>query len=327
MAIANPLERDNFFTSETHDQVLYIRGKIRNGYSIQLPAYYRFCRVLASYDIIHLHSFNIILILFLRLLRKPLIYTEHGTFQRENQLNSLKNRIKKRILGRFILRHFCRAVCFNSAWLQMNSDIHHRNSHVVYNGINFNRLEKPSNRHGKTYHFISAGRLVTKKRVDQLIRLLAAAGDLDYIFHIVGDGPEYQNLKELSDTLGLNEKNLFHGLQADVKPFYQNSDLFLLASRGEAFGFTVLESIVNGVLPLIYSWAGGPVEILLGMNDRIISKDDNEMLSNIRYWCEHPEERSLCVEKLQELVSRKFTAQKMATEYQIIYESIIATRE
>jgi glycosyltransferase involved in cell wall biosynthesis len=84
---------------------------------------------------------------------------------------------------------------------------------------------------------------------------------LDY--HLVGDGPQRQELEDQVASLGLGEWVTFHGLAdvTGVRRQLAQADLFVLPSRSEGFPVSLMEAHAAG-LPLLASRITGIPEIL-----------------------------------------------------------------
>ena len=83
--------------------------------------------------------------------------------------------------------------------------------------------------------------------------------DLDFVFDVVGDGPERETCEQLTEELGLSDRIVFHGWRAksEVSAFYERSDVFVFPSYREAGGNVTLEAMSHS-LPLIVCNRGGP---------------------------------------------------------------------
>ena len=101
-------------------------------------------------------------------------------------------------------------------------------------------------------NLIYSGYLITRKGVDFILKSLnALVHDLrvnNVVLTIVGEGPENQNLLELSKYFKLDK-------YIEWKPFLsrdklinkiKQSDIFMLLSRSEAYGITVAEALTLG---------------------------------------------------------------------------------
>ncbi|MHB8422761.1 MAG: glycosyltransferase [Leptospirales bacterium] len=78
---------------------------------------------------------------------------------------------------------------------------------------------------------------------------------------IVGDGPERDQLKQLSTDSGLSDKILFLGSQRNMETIYPVMDVFVLCSHTEGFSNAILEAMGMG-LPVIASRVGGNIEMV-----------------------------------------------------------------
>lgn len=94
------------------------------------------------------------------------------------------------------------------------------------------------------------GRMADQKNVELLIDAVALAREHVGTLLLVGDGPLRPKLTEHVARLGLTDRVRFLGMQEHVDRFLQVSDAFVLPSRVEAFGISVIEAMAVG-LPCI----------------------------------------------------------------------------
>jgi glycosyltransferase involved in cell wall biosynthesis len=78
---------------------------------------------------------------------------------------------------------------------------------------------------------------------------------------VAGDGEMLDELKQLSQKLGIADRVHWLGLVPDPLSLLQASDLFLLATVGEAFGLALAEAMACGV-PIVGSRAGAIPEVI-----------------------------------------------------------------
>jgi glycosyltransferase involved in cell wall biosynthesis len=78
---------------------------------------------------------------------------------------------------------------------------------------------------------------------------------------VAGDGEMLDELKQLSQKLGIANRVHWLGLVPDPVSLLQASDLFLLATVGEAFGLALAEAMACGV-PIVGSRAGAIPEVI-----------------------------------------------------------------
>lgn len=104
-----------------------------------------------------------------------------------------------------------------------------------------------------TFNIVCSGRLHLDKGVDILIRAFAKCSCPGAILHIIGEGPEKENLKKLAEELNLNDKVVFHPWQKPegLVKFYQHARLFVYPGRlPEAMVRATTEAMALG-LPLV----------------------------------------------------------------------------
>lgn len=96
---------------------------------------------------------------------------------------------------------------------------------------------------------IAVGALEPLKRMDLVIRAVAAQGTGSLL--LVGDGPQRQELLNLGRTLLGPTRFQWRTAAVDEMPtLYRSADLFVSASRSEAFGLVYLEALACG-LPVV----------------------------------------------------------------------------
>lgn len=116
---------------------------------------------------------------------------------------------------------------------------------------------------GETPVFVTAGRLVTQKDHETMLRALALhrqRGNSRLI--ILGSGPLEGALRSLTQELGIAEAVDFAGFIPNALPYFRQADAFLLSSRCEGFGNVIVESMGCGTPVISTRCEHGPAEIL-----------------------------------------------------------------
>jgi glycosyltransferase involved in cell wall biosynthesis len=80
-------------------------------------------------------------------------------------------------------------------------------------------------------------------------------------FLAVGDGKDFDSIMRLSQQLKLGERFIFTGFQQNVGSFLKSFDIFVMASKMEGLGTSILDAQSVG-LPLIATRTGGIPEIV-----------------------------------------------------------------
>jgi glycosyltransferase involved in cell wall biosynthesis len=153
------------------------------------------------------------------------------------------------------------AVIVASAKMQALAETHGVSKprlHLIYNGLDvLPSAELPeeimSRIKGKKV-LLSVGRLEEEKGIQHNLEALALIKDKhpNLLYIIVGTGSYQVKLQDLARSLGIENRVIFagHFPREKVQAFYENSDVFSLPSRDEAFGIVYLEAMAAG-LPVI----------------------------------------------------------------------------
>ncbi|WP_010650627.1 N-acetyl-alpha-D-glucosaminyl L-malate synthase BshA [Oceanobacillus massiliensis] len=152
-----------------------------------------------------------------------------------------------------------------SEMLELNKEIS-----VIYNFVNeeeYNRKNMPKLREQygikeeeKVLIHISNFRKV-KRVQDIILAFEKIRKQVKSKLLLVGDGPEYSSLVQLSERLGMKEDILFLGKQNNISELLSIADIKLLMSEKESFGLVLLEAMACGV-PCIGTNIGGIPEVI-----------------------------------------------------------------
>ena len=124
----------------------------------------------------------------------------------------------------------------------------------------------------KPLRFLSVCRLEDNKRIDWMLRSLAALearetplrARKDWRLDVVGEGSCEGELRGLADALGLADRVVFHGLVSDerLEEIYGEADLFLMPAV-QGYGLPALEALTRKI-PVVMHSQSGVSEILGG---------------------------------------------------------------
>jgi len=148
-----------------------------------------------------------------------------------------------------------------------------RRAHLIYNPIvpeDIDRLLEnedavfPWLREKTSLVFLAIGRLLPVKDHTTLLQAFAIVRKkIGARLVILGEGTGRKDIEKKIDTLGLTESVAMPGSVENVFPSLKAADLFILASKNEAFGNVVVEALACGT-PVVCTDCGGPREILEG---------------------------------------------------------------
>lgn len=139
---------------------------------------------------------------------------------------------------------------------------------VIYNPFDIEAIEQaaeqPCEMAGMDY-LIHVGRFHEGKRHDRLIEAYAQSG-VNAPLLLLGQGtPEQtERLKALASQLGVAERVIFKGFQANPYPYIRHAAQLILSSDSEGFGNVLVEALLLNTPVVSTRCPGGPAEILTG---------------------------------------------------------------
>lgn len=252
------------------------------------------------YDVILANGLHLEAVIANMIIKKPLVHKLVGDYAWEksrsshwtnldfeefqtNNKDNIKTSFAKMIRNFYAKRANCIIIPSNylkrivSQWGVAESKIF-----VVYNAIPNIELEDAHlAKIAKTkYSIIYAGRLVSWKNIDCLIRLTKDIDQVSLI--IIGEGEEEDNLMKLATELNVKDKIYFLG-RKDKKEMHEimkQANIFILFSSYEGFPHILLEAMKIGI-PIITTNVGGNPELAKDkFNCLMVEKNNYQQLKN-----------------------------------------------
>lgn len=153
------------------------------------------------------------------------------------------------------------------------------------------RFKERVKRHDAPLRFISVGRMTEKKGhryvIEAFARLIANKPDLDVRLDMIGDGPLFENIRELADGFMLGHRLVLHGsVQHDeVRTLLNDAHIFVLpsviAADGDMEGIPVaiMEAMALGLAVISTHHSGIPELVADGRSGLLVPERDVEALS------------------------------------------------
>ncbi len=129
-------------------------------------------------------------------------------------------------------------------------------------------------------HIVSVGRLAPEKHFENVIpaaKALRKSGP-DFVWHIVGEGPERTKLEALIADSGLEGRVILEGSKTNPYPYMKYAHLFVHPSYVESQGLTVLEAMALGV-PCVVTKSRGPCEFIQDGVNGLLAEQSPESLT------------------------------------------------
>ncbi len=171
----------------------------------------------------------------------------------------------------------------------------------------------------------SVGRLEPVKGYDTFLRaaaLLRARQPTPH-FLLAGEGEEESRLKHLARELRVEDRVLFLGWQKEIPDILSALDLFVLPSRNEGMGRTLVQAMAMGK-PIVATRVGGVPEVLgEGEAGLLVPPDDPVQLAQA---IEQLLDDTELARKLGEAGKRRapaYSAERMVAQIESLYESLL----
>ena len=146
-----------------------------------------------------------------------------------------------------------------------------------------NKNEKRADLNSK--NLISIGRLHPDKRVGELVDIISNVKNFNN-FYIIGDGEEYSKINQHINELKLQNKikMLGYKTQEEIKEYYSNSAIFIMASISEGLPMVLLEAMSYGIPCIAYKISGVEDIIINDYNGYLIEpRNQKEFRKKIEY--------------------------------------------
>lgn len=216
-----------------------------------------------AYDVIHLHTerANFWLGILALIFTKRCIRTIHSNFPFTGFLG-WKRKWQRQLLNRLGVSHI--------AISQSVHDTEYKHyqlpTKIIPNWYNSQRFKRTSSVQRSSarlqlaisensFVLVSIGNCAPVKNHPALIEAVAKLHENNIVYLHIGIEKD-RSEQELAEKLGIHKLICFHGMQADVLPFLQAADLFVMPSTYEGFSIAALEAIATG-LPALLSKVNG----------------------------------------------------------------------
>lgn len=168
---------------------------------------------------------------------------------------------------------------------------------LIYHGVEMDYLgskEDPTKRFANRQISI-VGRLIPLKGhrfvIDVMPRLLAKYPDLKLV--MIGNGSEQERLIQQVKELGVEHAVVFTGFRKDVMELTANSDIMIIPSIAEGFGFVFLEAFACRTPVIAFDVPAGNELIEDGISGSLVKPfDSEELYEKICWQIDHPELRA-----------------------------------
>ena len=230
------------------------------------------------------------------------------------------------LLWEFPMRKNAEKIILVSPTLERDFSLFAKNKvKVIENGIKLPEKTAFIENEGEL-RLLCTGRADRQKGFQKAIMAVREIDDLDLHLDIVGTGPYLNDLKILTDKLGIDEKVTFHGRVDDdeLARIYAAADIYLIPTmRYEGLPLALLEAMSHGI-PTISSEIGGNADVITHDFDGLFIKpgDMGELVSSIRKLGDDSKLRKSISIAARETTEKRFDKERMVKETLEILENM-----
>ncbi len=292
-----------------------------------------FCRLLfswRSYRIYHAHDALSAIIMKCAswITRIPTVLTihDHAIFMRGRSIRKILHRIM------FLETKYDHEISVTERFLKLKNI--NKNILFIPDGIDTVQFDKVENKVNQDrFAALYVGSLNHNKGVDNLLKalqkVLSSAEFIqsrkDFVFHIIGEGPELANLKNLAKDLEISKYLRFYGKlsQDSLVKLFKNSQFFVLPSRWDGLPQGLLQACAAS-LPILATDVGDVRRLVLdNQNGYIVPAEDvNELAYYIEYFALNPQLAQMG-KYSRVLIEEKYNWENSVEKHLKLYEAIL----
>jgi glycosyltransferase involved in cell wall biosynthesis len=204
-----------------------------------------------------------------------------------------------------------------------------RNKSIIPFGVDTDYFRKESIKsiiQKENFNIITVANLVPVKAIEDIIKAIHLLNTPQIKLNIIGsdcgDYPEY--LKKTVAELGLEKQVKFLGKHTDVRPFQNNSDLYIISSQKEGLPVALLEAMSMS-LPVLGSNIPGIRFVLEDFNKLLFEQGNYHQLAEkiIYFYKMSTQERVGIGQKLRKHCEDNFSLKMFIQKHEELYLKIV----
>ena len=141
----------------------------------------------------------------------------------------------------------------------------------------------------------------------------------------VGDGPLFEEMKNIAAEPKVNNDVIFLGFRNDIGQLLKVFDIFILASKKEGLGTSLIDALAVG-LPIVATRSGGIPELIDHNKNGILveSKNPQQLAENLIELIKNKEQQKLLSISAKES-ALKFSIEKTVEQNIELYKNLLST--
>lgn len=166
------------------------------------------------------------------------------------------------------------------------------------------------------------------KRIDDLLRVIAAARRRERIRLLVLAGGDFAPYRPLAAALGIEDRVTVMASVPDVENYLSAADIGIYTSDHESFGLSILESMFHGH-PVLATRAGGVPEVVTDGETGFLFPvgDIDAFAARLDAIADDPERYRAMGERGRDRAATLFSAERIVEEYLRLYRDVLGEGE
>ncbi len=154
---------------------------------------------------------------------------------------------------------------------------------LIYSSIDSDLFHPRGREESEIFRIGTASSLEGSKGLDLILNALSKCRDRlgNFKYMAAGEGSEKESLERKAEDLGLKDNVEFPGYLEDMPEFYRGLDLYILPSRSEGLGISLLEAGACGAVVVGSDIPGVNEVIRNNIDGFLFEKDNTDELSKV----------------------------------------------
>ncbi|WP_422107352.1 glycosyltransferase family 4 protein [Winogradskyella sp.] len=305
-----------------------LESGVRGGFDANANTFYKLKKVFNGFEIIHLHSFSLLITIAALSSWAKTVYTIHGLskgVRRENLIKYFfRESLKKMCLNK--LNYFIA----NSESTLSKAEIHYGlknvNRKVILNGVKIGPL-LPSADFKIPKEIFTIGlvsRFTPRKRIDRLLSAFAIFKKKGFEGRLimVGDGINFNNIKQQVETMKLESHVDMVGYKRNVDDYYKKFHVCVQPSDNEGFGLVAVEAYLHGLPMIAFKDSGGLVEVVKPIEPDNLVEDEEHLAERLGFYFSNQHLIADAADQRMTYAKNHFSIHRMGKDYLKVYNEL-----
>jgi glycosyltransferase involved in cell wall biosynthesis len=267
----------------------------------------------ADFDLVHAHGYHhtaaLVSCHYAKKSQTPFILTAHDLTIASSLPADAQNiyTLYERTFGRYMIKNSAGLIALtdDQATQLVERGADPLKITIIPNGIELEKYEKQNTRDDAPLRYglsqgdkvlLFVGRLIERKGIQDIVSILPQILEVYPETKLVITGEDYGYKRQLEDLVAhhnLDTNVTFTGTvsEQELRHLYRRANMFILPSRMEGFGITLLEAMASGTLCIAYSLPSVRRVIEDGVTG-VLVKNKEGLLTSVLHYLDYPDQKT-----------------------------------